>query len=325
MAKLRNGAGRVLIVGWGFLGAAAATGLLAGGIQVVGLTRSETWRTRLARAQGVSVLVGDARDPAIATGAMQGVDHVLYSAGGLLPPLAAEAPLEDAIATLSPLITILEALRRHPSAGLTYVSSGGTVYGNPARIPVRETDPTRPISPYGVSHLAGEMYAQMYARTHGFTLNIVRCANVYGPGQAHHQSQGAVAVFFDRLAAGLPVVIIGDGSALRDYVFIDDVAGAIVRIIAERLAVDIVNLGSGRGHTVIELIEYVSRVVERPAVLDFQPHRKHDVDAIVLDISRIRSFTDYEPTGLERGLEITWRAEQADLREGAGSVTTERI
>ena len=152
---------------------------------------------------------------------------------GYRPCAAAVRPRDDLIGRLSPLLSVLDCARRGSVAGITYLSSGGTVYGNPERIPVRETDPVRPVSPYGVSCLTAEMYVEMYGRTYGLPVQIVRCANAYGPGQALDRNQGAVGIFFDRISAGLPVRVVGDGTAIRDYVHVDDIASAVSRIITE--------------------------------------------------------------------------------------------
>jgi len=303
---IRSRSRRVLVVGWGFLGAAVGNRMRDQGMEVTALTRSESTRTHAARLEGIDVDIGDATDPGVLAHSMAGVDHVLCAAGGLLPAEAAEQPHTDARGTLSPLLTILETLRRAPTAGLTYLSSGGTVYGNPPRVPARETDPVQPLSAYGVSRLAGELYAQMYARTYGFPVHICRISNVYGPGQSPERSQGAVAVFLHRVALGLPLQIIGDGSAIRDYIHISDVADAVARIVAEGRDVGVVNIGSGRGSSVLGLARQVGTVIGTTPIIDFMPARSHDVSAIVLDITKLRSLIEYEPMGLHEGLRLTW-------------------
>jgi UDP-glucose 4-epimerase len=301
---------RVLVVGWGFIGAAVGHRLLSSGTSVAAFTRSETARTERARREGVDVCVGDTDSREALEEALLGASHVLYAAGGLLPPSAAAAPFDDAAATLSPLIHTLQALAGRPEITLTYVSSGGTVYGNPSRTPVRETDPLRPISPYGASRLAGEIYVQTYSRTAGIAARVVRCANVYGPGQPADRGQGAVAVFLERVSSGLPVEIVGDGSAVRDYVYIDDVATALAHLVAVPADVDVVNMGSGVGHSVMQLLDKVSAVVGRPTVAEFRPARRHDVASIVLDITRLQTLISYTPVSLVEGLRRTWEAHE---------------
>jgi UDP-glucose 4-epimerase len=303
---------RVLVVGWGFLGAAVGMSLFDHGADVRGLTRSETTRSQAAHLRGIDVVIGDAGNQATIERSMRGVDHVVYLAGGLDPPTAAELPLEDAVGTLSPLLSTLETVRSIGDVSLTYISSGGAVYGNPTRTLATEADAPRPVSTYGVSRLAGEVYSQMYAATFGITTQVVRCANVYGPGQSHSRPQGAVAVFLNRVAAGLTISIFGNGTSIRDYVYIDDVTSVLARLVLNRVDCGVVNLGSGAGHSVVDLLEVVSRTIGRSPVVEFVPRRPHDVDAIVLDISKLRSLIPYEPATLEDGVRATWETLNAD-------------
>jgi UDP-glucose 4-epimerase len=305
---------RVLVIGWGFLGAAIGQRLLALGLSVTGLTRSPTWRTETADRAGARMRYGDAQHAELLDDALRDIDHVVFSVGGATPPTAAAHPSEAAMAMLLPLLSVLEALRERPHVRLTYMSSGGAVYGNPVRLPVRETDATRPISAYGASHLAAEGYAQMSARRAGSALQIVRCSNVYGPHQSYGGDQGAVAIFLHRVNRGDPIRIFGDGSALRDYVFIDDVADIVSRIIVDRVDTGTVNLGSGFGLTVLEVAHAVSTAVGKDAVIDYQPERSFDVRAIVLDIARLRSLLAYTPTDFADGLAATASAYAQDAR-----------
>ncbi|MGA7988906.1 MAG: NAD-dependent epimerase/dehydratase family protein [Candidatus Dormiibacterota bacterium] len=305
---------RILVVGWGFLGAAIGMSLSDHGVDVCGLTRSETSRTHAAHLRGIHISIGDAGNQKTIESSMRGVDHVVYVAGGLDPPSAALRPLEDAVGTLSPLLATLETTRSFDHVSLTYISSGGAVYGNPIHTLATEADIPRPVSSYGVSRFAGEVYSQMYAATFGITAQIVRCANVYGPGQSHARPQGAVAVFLHRIAAGLTISVVGNGRSVRDYVYIADVTTALARLVLDRVDCGVVNLGSGVGHTVTELLAVVSNTVGRAPVVEFAPRRSHDVDAIVLDISKLRSLIPYEPTALEDGVRATW--ERLGAEEG---------
>ncbi len=239
---------RVLVIGWGFLGSAIGQRLLADGRRVRGLTRSHTWRTDAGSRAGADITVGDARDAAILDEALRDIEHVVFAVGGHSPPTAAAQPSAAAMEMLLPLLAVIEALRERPHVGLTYMSSGGAVYGNPLRLPVSETDAPRPISPYGASHLSAETYAEMASRRSGSLLQIARCSNVYGPRQAHGGDQGAVAIFLHRINHGQPIKVFGDGSALRDYVFVEDVASVVSRLVADRIEAGTVNVGSGVRH-----------------------------------------------------------------------------
>ncbi len=296
---------RILIVGWGFLGAAIGDKLLADGFLVTGLTRSTTWRAEASRGAGARIVVGDALRTDILDDVLLDVEHVVFCAGGITPPSAAADPPRAATAMLPPLLAVMEALSQRPDVAMTYLSSGGAVYGDPDRLPVGEDDPPLPMSPYGALHLSAEICVQAYARRFGTTVNILRCANVYGPGQASHGDQGVIAIFLDRIARGMPVSIFGDGLALRDYVLVGDVADVVARIVEQRIVVGTVNVGSGEGHTLLEVVDAISQSVGASATVDHRPNRGFDVRSVVLDISRLVSLLPYVPTDFHRGVAMT--------------------
>lgn len=304
---------RVLVIGWGFLGAAVGRRLVADGVDVVAIARSASERTAAATHAGIELRLGRVERRGVLDGLMDEVDHVVFAAGGLLPAHAAKDPLRDATEMISPWLATLEAVKEHPHVGITMISSGGTVYGNPTRIPVHEDDAKMPVSPYGASRLACATYAASYRATHGLRIQIARCANAYGPGQPHDRCQGAVAVFLHRLLHALPITVFGDGSAVRDYVYIDDVAAAVAHLACTSTDVDAVNIGSGRGHTTSEVLEQLMLLTGRTTEVRYLPERPHDVRRIVLDIGRLRSLMDYAPLPLQAGLALTCAKEDVQF------------
>ncbi len=205
---------------------------------------------------------------------------------------------------LPPLLAVNEALSKRPGVALTYLSSGGAVYGDPDRLPVDESEPALPMSPYGALHLSAELCIQAYARRFGTHVNTLRCANVYGPGQASDRDQGVIAIFLDRISRALPVSIFGDGLAMRDYVLVDDVAGVVARIVEDRIDAGTVNVGSGCGRTLLEVVEAISQAVGTAAILEHKPRRGFDVRSVVLDITRLCSLMPYTPTDFQHGLDM---------------------
>ena len=250
---------------------------------------------------GADVIVADASDREAVGQVLKDARAVIYAAGGLLPAESEADPARDAELTLPPLLTVLELVRGRDTS-LTYVSSGGTVYGEPEQLPVPETHPTNPISAYGVVKLAAEKFVALHAKRDALRARILRCANVYGEGQPADRGQGAVAAFVARLLSGRPITVYGDGSIVRDYVYVGDVVAAALALERQSESDLIVNVGSGHGHSLVELIALLERLTQRSFVVDRRPARGFDVSEIVLDIARLRELTGYEPTPLEEGL-----------------------
>jgi UDP-glucose 4-epimerase len=295
---------RVLVVGCGFIGERLARAAIAQGLETVVVTRSEP-DTVL---EGARVVVGDAADEALVEHALDGVDAVLYAAGGLMPAGSERDPGRDAALTFPPLLGVLEALRRRPEASFTYFSSGGTVYGQPRRLPVDEEHPTQPISAYGMLKLAGEDLACRYADAHGLRVRILRCSNVYGEHQPADRGQGAVAVFADRILRGEPIVLFGEGDAVRDYIHVDDVAETALALLGASPEHRVVNLGAGRGHSLNDLIRLLEDAADRRAVVERRPARSFDVREVVLDVARLKALVPFEPRPLADGVAQVVRA-----------------
>lgn len=178
-------------------------------------------------------------------------------------------PITDARVNIAGLINVLEGAREAGTARIVFVSSGGVVYGEPGEFPTPETAPKRPVSPYGVSKLAGEHYLGYYRKVHGLQYVALRYSNVYGPRQDPSGEAGVVAIFSNRLLRSEPLVIYGDGEQLRDYVYVKDVARANVLAAAMPLGdapgIDAraYNVGTGDPtsvNTLAEVLEEVARV-----------------------------------------------------------------
>jgi UDP-glucose 4-epimerase len=214
-------------------------------------------------------------------------------------------PATDAALALPPLLRVLEELRARPGVRLTFLSSGGTVYGNPTVLPVPEDHPTDPQTSYGVMKLAGEKYVLMYARLYGVGVRILRCSNVYGEFQPADRGQGFVATALSRLRDGRPITLFGDGRNVRDFVHAPDVARVMVALAARRDGPALLNVGSGQGVEIRELLGMLEAVTGTPAQIDWQADRGFDVRRIVLDITALRRELDFEPTPLQTGLVVT--------------------
>jgi UDP-glucose 4-epimerase len=206
---------------------------------------------------------------------------------------------------------MLAALAARPDVGLTYLSSGGTVYGEPQRIPAREDDPTEPISAYGSLHLECERLIERASREAGFRARVLRCSTVYGEHQRPDRGQGAVVTFLHRIERGQPIDLYGGGATIRDYVYVGDVARAVAETSAVEGGASVVNVGSGQGTSLLELLRLTEAQVGRPAHVVEHPERGFDVHQIVLDTARLRDLIEFEPTPLAEGVARTHRWLQA--------------
>jgi UDP-glucose 4-epimerase len=153
-----------------------------------------------------------------------------------------------------------------------------------------------------VLKVAAERYVGLYARQHALAADILRCANVYGPGEPTAGSQGLIGVTRAALRAHRPVVVYGDGSARRDFVHVDDVAGAVVALAARPDGIRVLNVGSGRSESVLDVIEAVARSLGTMATLEHRPGRATDVPVVQLDVEAIREIVDFRPRNLGEGL-----------------------
>ena len=196
-------------------------------------------------------------------------------------------------------------MRASGNRRILFLSSGGAVYGAPQYVPIDERHPLNPISSYGVTKVAAEQYLRIYEANHGFRVTIVRPSNPYGPGQATSRQVGAVTTFLAAALSGSPVTVWGNGSVVRDYVYISDVV-ALLLAAAEREAVGTYNCGSGVGVSLAELIGIVEEVTARKLSTTHATARPFDPQAVILDSSSARQVFGWLPkVDLQQGMERT--------------------
>lgn len=299
-------ASRVLVIGCGFIGSNIVEELAAAGRPAVVLTRSAPAPDVAAKIASDDLIVGDAADSETVERALASAGHVIFSAGGLLPAASEENPELDAKLTLGPVRTVLAALRDRPGVGLTYLSSGGTVYGEPASIPVPEDAPTSAFGAYGRLHLECEAEVLAASREHGLGARILRCATVYGEHQHPNRGQGAVVTFLHRIEHGEAIDLYGGGTTIRDYVYAGDVARAAIALI-DGGGPAVVNVGSGTGTSLIELLRMVERHLGREAQVRQHDERGFEVHQIVLDTALLHQTVELEMTDLPTGIARTHR------------------
>lgn len=235
--------------------------------------------------------------------ALSDVDAVFHLVSTTQPQSSNDNPRFDIQSNLLATIGLLEQMCAMPEVPLIFISSGGTVYGRPQQTPIPETHPTEPQCSYGIVKLAIEKYLALYHLMHGINYRVLRLANPYGPGQERNRTQGVIGTFLSRILQGQPLEVWGDGSVVRDYVYIGDISSALLQVERYQGKKRIFNIGSAIGHSVIEIIAAIERVSDKKVDVHFSAKREFDVSVSVLDIQRAQKELGWQPyTTLDDGL-----------------------
>lgn len=306
-----------MLGGTGLLGAEIARRCLSLGDAVTILARRPPEDDASALLDGARVVVGDATDGDVLASALDGATSVVHALG--VPRPAASAPASDAerSAELVALEAVLARLAVEGAGELTYLSSGGAVYGDAPSLPVGEDAPCAPRSPYAVTKLAAEQAVRAGA-ARGISVRVLRVGNVYGVRQRHDRGQGLVATMLHAAITGSPVVVFGAGDAVRDYVDVRDVADAVVELRSRGIA-PVLNVGTGVGHSILDVHKIVEAVTGTRVELHHEPERTTDVRAVILDCTRLHGLIDWQPRPLEEGVADTWEGVRARARSLGGA------
>lgn len=301
---------KVLVIGGsGFIGSHVVDALLDAGHQVRVFGRhAEHFRPAL---RGVDYQLGDFSDRMALAAAMNGIEAVFHLVSTTFPGTANLDPKTDVRDNLIGTLELIETMLSLDITRLLFISSGGTVYGVPEQTPIPETHSLRPINSYGIVKVAIEQYLDMYRRTRGLSPVIIRAANPFGPRQGHSGVQGAVSTFLDRIATGNKIEIWGDGSVVRDFVDVRDLAELCVRA-GTSTHEGVYNAGSGVGTSLNQLLDVIGQVTGKDVVVNFKPARLIDVPISVLDSAHAKRDFDWaaERT-LFDGIRNTWVWKQA--------------
>ncbi len=293
----------VLVTGGaGFIGSHVAEALVARGEDVVVLDDLSSGK-RENLPDGVELVEGDVREPQDELFAGVKPSVCYHLAAQIDVRVSVARPDHDAQINVLGTVNLLQAALEH-NTQIIFSSTGGAIYGE-CEGPAPEDSPRRPISPYGTSKLAAEEYLATYNRLYGTPHVSLRYGNVYGPRQDPHGEAGVVAIFFNTLLANETPKVFGDGQQTRDYVYVSDVARATLAA-AERDG-GVYNIGTGRGTSVVELLELCQRIAGTSFEPSFQPARPGELQRAVVDPSRAVDELGWRPEhSLEEGLSETY-------------------
>lgn len=299
----------LILGGNGFLGSHLAEGLVKRGYDVRVFDSFQTDMANLETIKGkIEIMSGDFLDHADLLRALKGMDYVFHYISTTVPSTAVKDPIYDVQTNVIGTVRLLQLAVASKVKRVIFPSSGGTIYGEPNSVPVRETHALNPMDPYGISKLAIEKYLSYYNRAHGLDYLILRYSNPYGERQNPHGQQGVIPVFLNRIKMGERPVIYGDGSVERDYVYVGDATEATIAALERKTAHKIFNVGSGAGTSLNQLVKIMSGVAGKKIEPIYTEDTAVRVQKIILDVSRIRDEVGWKPrTGLQAGMEKTWR------------------
>jgi UDP-glucose 4-epimerase len=287
----------VIFGGGGFIGSTIADRLLLDSHQLRIFERPRVAPYRkFAQSECVEWMTGDFSSTHDVSDAISGMDVVLHLVSTTLPKSSNDDPIYDVQSNVIATLQMLNAMVTHKVGKIVFISSGGTVYGNPTYLPIDEKHPTNPLVSYGITKLAIEKYLQMYSHLYGINAISLRVANPYGERQRIETAQGAVGVFLHHALTGLPIEIWGDGSVTRDYIHVSDVAEAFVRAVEYSGAKSLFNISSGAGTSLNELIGILENMLDRPVDVRYMPGRPFDVPVSVLSNDLAGAELGWAPT-----------------------------
>lgn len=252
--------------------------------------------------EGVNYIYGDFEDIDSLKNALQNIDIVYHLISTTVPMNADKNTEFDVKSNLIGTLRLLEALSEHKIKKFIFVSSGGTVYGNPKYIPIDEEHPLNPIGSYGIVKVAIEQYVQLYAKKMNIPFLIVRPSNPFGPYQSYEGIQGVISTFLYKVLRGEALTVWGDGSTIRDYIYITDVAEFFVMAGLSKVE-GIFNLGHGIGYSVNDIITNIVQITGLKANVKYIDADSFNVNEVVLDISKVSNTFGWKPKiSLEEGM-----------------------
>ncbi len=229
---------------------------------------------------------------------MNDCDAVFYLASTTLPASSNADPQFDIASNLAGTIGLLDLAVGKSVKKFIFVSSGGTVYGVPLKVPVSESHPTNPLCSYGIVKLATKKYLRLYHQLHGLDTCSLRLANPYGEYQRVDKAQGAIAVFCDKALRGEPIDVWGDGA-----LYVKDAVKALVLALEVECSGMEINVGAGVGVSINALLEHIEEAVGHPVDRNYLPGRSFDIPEVYLDIRMARELLGWVPeVGLADGI-----------------------
>lgn len=300
---------RTLVFGAnGFIGSHLVDSLVERGHSVRAFDRFST-EPKFNKNTAVEIFRGDFLNQADLRQALKDIDYVFHFISMTTPATAEDDPVIDIQTNVRTSVELFKLCVDEKIRKVFYASSGGTIYGESEQGEKhKETDPLRPISPYAIGKLSIENYLRYFKIKRGLDSTVFRIANPYGERQALHSKQGVIPIFLENIYQGLPITILGDGSMVRDYIYVKDVASMIVDVFEKPNLQEVYNLGSGEGKSINEIIDVAREITGDNITINYKPSPATFVKSSVLDMTRFEDeFHLRAITTLQQGMNLTYK------------------
>jgi UDP-glucose 4-epimerase len=296
----------LVIGGDGFLGSRVAAALVAAGHRVASF---DHYSRGMPEAGPIEPIAGEFLDTAALRAAVRGRQQVYHFLSSTTPATAENDPRIDLATNVGGAIELFGIAADEGVERVAFASSGGAIYGDQLVTPISEEALPHPVSPYAIGKLAIESYLRYFERTRGLRSVSFRISNPYGPNQRSASKQGVIPIFLRAIAAGQPVTVFGNGSMVRDYLYVDDAAAMIASTADAEPQHAVYNIGSGHGTSITELVELTREVTGREVNVEYLPQPSTFVNRSIVDPSRLRDEFRIAPrVELMTGIASTWAA-----------------
>ncbi|TFC49474.1 NAD-dependent epimerase/dehydratase family protein [Cryobacterium sp. TMT2-17-1] len=298
---------RTVVIGAnGFIGSHLVDSLAAGGHSVTAFDRFSSQQPTFT-APGVRVLQGEFLSRSDLEGAVDGQDYVFHFLSTTSPATAESDPTLDIRTNVAQTVELLESAATAGIKRFYFASTGGAIYGPQGKAEYSEMDRALPISPYGIGKLSIEHYLHYFKATHGLESTALRISNPYGTRQKPNKKQGLIPIALRQISLGRPVIRLGNGLMVRDYVYVEDLVRMVTPMVGVDTEFDLYNLGSGIGYSVTDIINSLHRVTGIDFAVEERPAPPTFVDRVVLDTERYRAeFGTADMTELDEGVRLTY-------------------
>ncbi|MCB0722845.1 MAG: NAD-dependent epimerase/dehydratase family protein [Ignavibacteriae bacterium] len=287
----------IIYGGGGFIGSHLCEDLLNRGYSVTIFDKTNFSLKNLSNViDDIKIIEGDFNNERDIERSLKHIDYVFHLVSSTLPSDSNENPLYDVETNLLSSLRLFNECRSNGIKKVIFISSGGTVYGIPEEIPVKESHPVNPIVSYGIIKRTIEKYLYMYYKLYGLDYYVFRLSNPYGERQNPFASQGAIAVFLYRIINNMPIEIWGDGSVTRDYIYIKDAVDLIAKSISRKTDEKIFNVSTAKGYSLNEIIEIIFKASGMKAIVHYAEGRGIDVPVSILDNTLAKETFDWDPT-----------------------------